>query len=281
VSQAANASANADQIEYWNGPAGQRWVEAQESLDRTLASIASAFLAFAAVKPGERVLDVGCGCGTTTLAFAAAAGPGGQVTGLDISAPMLGLARTRAASKPVEFVQADASAHPFKSEYDVVASRFGVMFFADPIAAFANIKTALKPGGRLAFVCWRAMPDNAWAVTPLAAARDLLPVGPPPDPNAPGPFAFADPVRLRAILEGAGFKGVTIEKLDSVMHMAPTAREAAQFSLGIGPLARAAAELDDATKTKIVARVAAALEKFETPSGVAPPAACWLAGASV
>ena len=281
MSQTANASANADQIEYWNGPAGQRWAQEQETMDRNLSSIHAALLAFAKVKPGEKVLDIGCGCGTTTLAFAAAAGPGGQVTGLDISAPMLGLARTRASSKPVEFVQADASAHPFKSEYDVVASRFGVMFFADPIAAFANIKTALKPGGRLAFVCWRAMPDNAWAVTPFAAARDLLPVGPPPDPNAPGPFAFADPVRLRAILEGAGFMGVKIEKLDSVMHMAPTAREAAQFSLGIGPLARAAAELDDATKAKIVVRVSDALKKYETPSGVAPPAACWLVGASV
>ena len=273
-------SGNQDQIEYWNGPAGQRWAEAQESLDRTLASIASAFLAHAAVKPGERVLDIGCGCGTTTLAFAAAAGPSGRVTGLDISAPMLGLARARAEGRGIEFVQADASVHPFRAEFDVAASRFGVMFFADPAAAFANIRKMLKPGGRLAFVCWRAMPDNVWAAVPLAAARDLLPVQPPPDPNAPGPFAFADPVRLRAILESAGFKDVKIEKLDSQMHMASSAREAAQFALGIGPLARATAELDDATKTKIVARVAEALKKYETPSGVSPPAACWLVGAA-
>jgi len=273
-------SGNQDQIDYWNGPAGQRWAEAQESLDRTLASIGKAFLAFAAVKPGERVLDIGCGCGTTTLAFADAAGPNGRVTGLDISAPMLGLARTRAAGRPIEFVQADASVHPFRAEYDVATSRFGVMFFADPVAAFANIRKALKPGGRLAFLCWRAMPDNVWAVVPFAAARDLLPAQPPPDPNAPGPFAFADSVRLRSILESAGFKAVRIEKLDSVMNMAPNAREAAQFALGIGPLARAAAELDDVTKTKIVARVSEALKKYETPSGVALPAACWLVGAS-
>jgi SAM-dependent methyltransferase len=273
-------SGNQDQIEYWNGPAGQRWAEAQESLDRTLASIGSAFLAFAAVKSGERVLDIGCGCGTTTLAFAAAAGPSGRVTGLDISSPMLGLARTRAAGKPIEFIQADAAVHPFRAEYDVATSRFGVMFFADPAAAFANIRKALKPGGRLVFVCWRAMADNAWALVPFAAARDLLPAQPSPDPNAPGPFAFADPVRLKSILESAGFKAITIEKLDSVMHMAPTAREAAQFSLGIGPLARAVTELDDATKVKIVARVSEALKKYETPSGVAPSAACWLVGAA-
>jgi SAM-dependent methyltransferase len=272
-------SGNQDQIDYWNGPAGQRWVEAQESLDRTLASIADAFLAFAAVKPGERVLDIGCGCGTTTLAFALAAGSGGRVTGLDISAPMLARARARSAGKPIEFVQADASVHPFHADYDIATSRFGVMFFADPAAAFANIRKALKPGGRLAFVCWRAMPDNVWAAVPLMAARDLLPVQEPPDPNAPGPFAFANEGRLRAILESAGFSAIRIEKLDSVMRMAQTARDAAQFALGIGPLARATAELDDATKAKIVVRVSEALKKYETPSGVAPPAACWLVGA--
>lgn len=274
-------SGNQDQIDYWNGPAGRRWAEAQESMDRNLASISDGLMRFVAVKPGETVLDIGCGCGTTTLAFAAAAGPSGRVTGVDISAPMLGLARARAGTKQVEFREADAAAFAFKPEYDAVSSRFGVMFFSDPTSAFANIRKALKPGGRLGFVCWRAMPENAWAFAPFTAARDLLPAQPPPDPNAPGPFAFADPVRLRGILEGAGFKNVRIEKLDTIMHMANTAQEAAQFSLGIGPLARAAAEADDATKAKIVERVAAAVKKFETPSGVTPPAACWLVGAVV
>ena len=272
-------SANKDQIEYWNGPAGQRWAEAQEALDQTLSSITAALLPFVGVKAGDRVLDVGCGCGTTTLAYAAAAGASGRVVGLDVSAPMLGLARKRAAGSAIEFVHADASVHAFKPEFDVVTSRFGVMFFADPKAAFANLRKALKPHGRLAFVCWRPLPDNLWATVPLGAARDMLPPQVPPDPNAPGPFALADSSRLRSILEGAGFAGVTIDKLDTVMHMARSARDAAQFSLGIGPLARAVAELDDATKQKIAERVAVALKKFETPAGVAPPAACWLVSA--
>jgi SAM-dependent methyltransferase len=232
------------------------------------------------VKSGENVLDVGCGCATTTLAYADAAGRDARVVGVDISGPMLALARKRAGSRPIEFIQADASTHPFRSEFDVVASRFGVMFFADPAAAFANIRKSLKPGGRLRFVCWRAMMDNQWATVPFAAARDLLPAQEPPDPNAPGPFAFADSARLKGILESAGFKKIEIEKLDTVMDLAPTAREAAQFSLGIGPLARAAVNCDDATKAKIVVRVAEAMKKFETPKGVAPPAACWLVGAS-
>ncbi|HTP77417.1 MAG TPA: methyltransferase domain-containing protein [Rhizomicrobium sp.] len=274
-------SGNQDQIDYWNGPAGQRWAEAQQNMDRNMASIHAALVRFAAVKPGERVLDIGCGCGTTSFAFADAAGATGHVTGVDISAPMLGVARARAGSRPVDFVEADASVYPFKQAFDAVTSRFGVMFFADPGAAFANIRKALKPGGRLAFVCWRAMPENVWAFAPFAAARDLLPAQPPPDPHAPGPFAFADSARLKSILEGAGFADVTIEKLDTVMHMAATAKEAAQFTLGIGPLARAAADADDQTRAKIVERVTVAMQKFETPEGVSPPAACWLVGARV
>ena len=276
-------SGNDEQIEYWNGPAGQRWAEAQDTMDRNMASISAALLPFVAAKAGESVLDVGCGSGATTLEYAKAVGPKGRAVGMDISVPMLGVARGRAkaAGSGATFVEADAAAYKFSGDFDAVAARFGVMFFSDPGAAFANLRKALKPGGRLGFVCWRPFPENVWAFEPFAAARDLLPEQPPADPYAPGPFAFADAARVKSILERAGFRNVETSKLDTVMHMAATAAEAAQFSLRIGPLSRAAGAVDDATRAKIAERVAAALKKYEKPDGVAPPAACWLVGASV
>ncbi|MEJ0043460.1 MAG: class I SAM-dependent methyltransferase [Rhizomicrobium sp.] len=274
-------SANADQIEYWNGLAGQRWAQAQDVMDRAMASITTALLPFVAAKPGEHILDIGCGSGGTTLEYAKAVGIGGRALGVDISQPMLAVARARAEAQgsAAQFLEADAAVHPFAPEFDAAASRFGVMFFADPPSAFANIRKSLKPGGRLAFVCWRTMPENIWAFAPFAAARPFLPEQPPADPLAPGPFAFADPARVTSILEAAGFRSVEAKKLDTVMHVAKTAAEAAQFSLTIGPLSRAASGVDDAMRAKIVEAVTAAMAKYETPQGVSPPAACWLVSA--
>jgi ubiquinone/menaquinone biosynthesis C-methylase UbiE len=272
-------SANAEQIEYWNGAVGERWARLQETIDGNLAAITKALLPFAGAAPGERVLDIGCGCGTTTLALSKAVGAGGDVTGVDISAPMLAVARGRGAG--ANFMEADASTHLFHPTHDLVFSRFGVMFFADPRAAFANIRKALKPRGRLAFVCWRGTPENLWASAPFAAARDLVPSQQAMDPHAPGPFAFADGERLRAILSGAGFANIRVEKLDSTMNMGTTVEEAAAQALNIGPLARAAAGLDDASREKIHGVVGKALAKFKTADGIAPPAACWLIGATV
>jgi ubiquinone/menaquinone biosynthesis C-methylase UbiE len=271
-------SGNDQQIEYWNGAVGERWARLQLTIDANLADILKALLPFAGAKPGERVLDVGCGCGTTTLFLSKAVAPGGTVTGVDISAPMLAVARERGAN--ANFLEADASAHAFKPAHDLVFSRFGVMFFADPAAAFANIRKALKPSGRIAFVCWRNVKENLWASAPFAAARDLLPPQEPSDPLAPGPFAFADQERLRGILAKAGFADIRIEKLDSVMNMGADADEAAKQALNIGPLARAATGMDDASREKIKAVAKSALAKYQTAAGVAAPAACWLVGAT-
>jgi ubiquinone/menaquinone biosynthesis C-methylase UbiE len=275
-------SDNAQQIEYWNGAVGERWAKLQESTDRNLSAISDALMPFAAAKAGEHVLDIGCGCGTTTLALARIIGKSATVTGIDVSVPMLEVARRRAGTVDanVAFVEADAAAYAFKPEFDLVFSRFGVMFFADPVAAFTNIRGALKPAGRMAFVCWRAMPENAWAYVPHEAARDLVPPPEASDPHAPGPFAFADAQRLMTILLKAGFSNVKGDKLDTVMNMGATVDEAVMTALNIGPLARAARDVDEATRAKIAARVHKALENYAKPDGVAPPAACWLVSAT-
>ncbi len=272
-------SGNEQQIEFWNGPVGERWVAMQAMLDAGMAEIAAKALSFARVRPGMRVIDIGSGCGTTTLALAEMVGPAGAVTGVDISMPMLGHAKARAAQakSTAKFVQADASDYAFAPENDLVFSRFGVMFFADPPAAFANIRKALKPDGRIAFACWRTAPENAWAAVPFAAARDLLPEQPPPDPTAPGPFALADAQRTKDILEKAGFRNIRIEKLDTHMHMGVNLDEAAEMSTKAGPLARALGGIDDdALKDKVRARVKEAIARYETANGVLAPAACWL-----
>ena len=152
------------------------------------------------------------------------------------------------------------------------------MFFDDPAAAFANMRTALKPGGRLAFVCWRTPPENPWASAPLAAARPFLPEQPPPDPLAPGPFAFADPERVKDILGKAGFGDVTVTKYDGVMGMGRDMDSVAAQTLRIGPLSRAVGEADEAARANIVEAVRAALEKFRDAVGRDRPADGLLAG---
>jgi SAM-dependent methyltransferase len=273
---------NQDQIEYWNGRAGESWARQQDYTDQILGHITEAFLPFAAAKPGESVLDIGCGCGTTTFTFAQCVGREGSVAGVDISGPMLAVAQARAnaSQADIPFIEADASTYDFQPVFDLVASRFGVMFFADPSAAFCNIKKALAPKGRLAFVCWRAMEENGWAVTPIKAARPLLPPQEPVDPFAPGPFAFADAKRLETILSSAGFRDIHIEKFDGHMDMAATVEEAAMRTLTIGPLSRAAAELDDTAKAKVRDVVTEALKAYATPQGVRGPVACWFVKAA-
>jgi SAM-dependent methyltransferase len=198
---------------------------------------------------------------------------------VDISKPMLALARERAtkAGLTIAFIDADASTHPFLPEFDLIFSRFGVMFFDAPVAAFANLRSALKPGGRMAFVCWRTPPENPWASAPLMAAKPLLPDQPPADPLAPGPFAFSDARRVEAILADSGFSGIRIEKFDGTMDMGDDLDAATALMLRVGPLSRAASEVDEDTRAKILAVVRDTLSRFAAGNGkIAPPVACWL-----
>ena len=200
---------NADQIAYWNGPAGQRWAQRQAAQDIVLGPVADLVIDRAKLKPGERVIDIGCGSGATTIAFAREVAPSGHVLGVDISGPMLERARQSAPKDlPIDFVLADATVYPFEpASFDVLASRFGVMFFADPALSFANMRKALRPSGRLAFACWREPRENPFFMAPLAAAYKHVPKLPQQGPEDPGPFAFASEARVRRILGEAGFTG--------------------------------------------------------------------------
>jgi SAM-dependent methyltransferase len=271
---------NADQIAYWNGPGGQRWADRQASQDILLGPIADVLIERAQPKPGERVLDVGCGSGATTVAFAKRIAPNGFVLGLDVSGPMLAQARQRAPNDlPLDFVLADATVYPFDpASFDLLASRFGVMFFADPVASFSNLRRALKPAGRLAFVCWREPRENPWAMTPLQAVYKHVPKMPPVGPEEPGPFAFAFEERVMRILKGAGFADVAMEPHNLSLDVAIGGGldAAVEGALQIGPASRALqghpAEIVEAAKSSI----REALQPFVSGQSVLLPGSIWI-----
>src|SRR6202165_1808175 len=204
---------NADQIAYWNGPGGQHWAARQQTQDALLAPVSDILIDRAKAKAGERIVDVGCGCGATSVALAQRVGPAGHVLGIDISAPMLVRARQIApAGLPVDFVLADATVYPFEpASFDLLVSRFGVMFFADPALSFANMRRGLRPSARLVFACWREPRENPWLMTRLQAVYKHAPKLPQPGPEDPGPFAFASEARVTRILREAGFSGIAME----------------------------------------------------------------------
>ena len=272
---------NQAQIDYWNGPTGEKWAKYQNEMDRTLADSAEAALKLADARPGERVLDIGCGAGGTSLLLAEDVGPSGAVMGVDVSQPMLSLARTRTQAKNIQFIEADAATYPFRPEFDLVFSRFGVMFFIDPAAAFANIRKSADKTARLAFICWRAVTENEWASLPFRIAKPLLPEQPAIDPHAPGPFAFSDADRLRKILETAGFSGVRIEPFHGFMNLGHTPSGAAFQSTNLmGPTSRALRNVDDATRAHVMDAITDALAKIQTGGAeIRLGTACWLVSA--
>ncbi len=279
------ATHNAEQIADWNGEQGQRWVQFQRQLDRMIEPFGHAALQAAAPQPGERVLDIGCGCGSTSLALAQAVGLQGRVLGVDISKPMLDAARRLAAAHatlPLNFVEADAADAPLPGAQDLLYSRFGLMFFDQPAAALHQLRTSLRPGGRCAFVCWRAPRDNPWAMAPLMAARQALGINPPPaDPLAPGPFAFADADRLRGLMAETGFADIRIQRCDAPVVLGASARDAAQHCLQIGPVSRLAREVGAAQEPLIRDAIEQALAPRATADGsVSLAGSTWVVAAS-
>ena len=241
------ATDNSEQIAEWNGALGQRWVAMQREIDRIVVPFGDAALKIAAPQPGERVIDIGCGCGDTSLDIARIVGKAGAVLGIDVSTPMLEVARSRAAlvdCAHLAFREGDASEAELPANTDLLFSRFGVMFFSQPTQALSHLRGSLRAGGRCVFVCWRAPRDNAWAMVPLSAARAAMGVTPAPaDPNAPGPFAFADEQRLRAILSSAGFGAVDVQRFDAMLSLGATPRSAAEAAVQIGAVSRFVREI--------------------------------------
>lgn len=272
---------NSGQIDAWNDAVGRTWAKYQEQLDKQLGRIGWRAVEPIKLQPGERVLDVGCGAGATTMDLARIVGAKGAVTGVDISDTLLGVARERepkAGAARVTWISGDAQTYPFRpNSFDAVYSRFGVMFFEDPRAAFENLRMATREGGRMSFACWRNVADNPWMTLPLKAAGELVDNPPQAVAGAPGPFAFADDRRVREILEGAGWNDVQVEPFDAAIGGADL-DATAQLMTRVGLLGAALREAG-ADRYLIGAAedmVREALRPYLKEGGVFIPSASWI-----
>lgn len=276
------AGDNASQIADWNGNAGLHWAAEQERTDQLIRAFGDAALQAAKAQAGEAVLDVGCGCGDTSLSLAHSVGVKGKVVGVDVSVPMLDVARKRGNGREnLSFIEADASRADLPGPFDLLFSRFGVMFFDEPAAAFRQLHAQMRPTGRLAFVCWQTAANNPWAAIPAQAARAVAGETPKPDPHAPGPFAFGDKDRVTGLLTAAGWRNVAFTPFTSPMYLGSSPRSAAEGATRVGPAAR----LARAAAPEKLPAIIDAIEKALTPhkaadDSIALPGNTWIVTAS-
>jgi SAM-dependent methyltransferase len=263
---------NSAQAEWWNA-AGQGWAQAQDIVDLVLRPFQDLLVEAARKRPRDRVLDVGCGTGGVTRAIADAVGA--SCVGVDISESMLAAAREQGKA---EFVRADAQVHTFDESFDLIVSRFGVMFFDDPVAAFTNLRRATTPGGELCFITWRTPEENPFMTTASRAAAPLLPDMPAPDRDGPGPFSLADADHTRRILEEAGWGGIEIQPVDRTCTMPESLL--VPYLSNLGPISRALKEADESDRPGIMARVRGAFDGFVHGDEVRVPGGCWQVTAS-
>lgn len=267
----------------WNGDSGERWAANLTRLDLMLEDFGSAAIAAAKAQPGEQVIDIGCGSGTTSFTLAQQVGPSGHVLGVDISERLVEIARAAIPDgAPIAFRCADAATAALPhGQFDLLFSRFGVMFFDDPVAAFAHMRSALKAGGRAAFICWRGAQENDWVRLPMAAIRDIVQPA-PADPNAPGPFAFGDRQRLADILAAAGFTAIDIAPFDTALSYGRGASrgaaidDALDMAFQVGPLSRALADQSDDIRTRAADAVRAAFARRPGETSVLIDGAAWV-----
>jgi len=275
---------NLDQQEFWNDIKGKLWVDMQPRIDDMMFPFGEKAMSALQPQPGEKILEIGCGTGTMSLALADRVTPSGQVFAADISKPMLQMAISRAKAMSRElitFVEADAQVFSFpKGVFDAVFSRFGVMFFEDPVAAFRNFHDAVRPGGRLTYVCWADRKDNPWIRIPTGASKAFLEIPPPPEDDAPGQFAMEREARVREILGGAGWSDVKLERFDLDHSLGKDVTDAAGFISQMGPMSGPFSLADNATKKKCLEVIQKALEPYEGANGVSMRFATWVVSAS-
>ena len=270
--------ANEAQITHWREQGGEGWVRGQDRMDRQLSPLGDLVRERLAPVPGEAIVDVGCGTGQTTLQLADAVAPNGRAVGIDISTPMLALARERAQGRDnVSFLEADAQTHAFApASFDGLFSRFGVMFFDDPVAGFANLGAAMRPAGRLSFVCWRPPEYNLFMTEGVRVIASLIPPSPLPLPDAPGPYAFADADRARTILTSAGWSAIEIDPHDIPITVAANLDEAIAGLQEIGPTAFMLREAPAATRAAALEELRAAFAPRIGRDGLQAVAAVWI-----
>jgi len=272
-------SDNAEQAEFWNGRMGTAWVNVEDYIDRMMAPLTAVALYTVNAKPDDRIIDIGCGCGTTSLSLGDS---GAEVWGVDISTAMIDRAKEKDnAAGNVSFSVADAANHAYNADYSLAFSRFGVMFFADPVKAFANIRSALLPGGRLVFLCWQLPAANPWLSIAGAALQPFQPSdAPPPDPEAPGPFRFGVPEYTQDILASAGFTNIKLQAVVKDLHLGDTVDEVMRFQSNIGPLSGLLETLEESRHAEAIAAVRDAFAAKADSNGINLEASTWLVTAT-
>jgi SAM-dependent methyltransferase len=268
---------SSEQEQLWNGSSGQAWVESQELLDHVLAPFETLLVEAAAARSPRRLLDVGCGTGSTTLAIARRLGASARCTGIDISQPMLALATARAEREgsSAEFVRADAQTHAFESAtVDMIVSRFGVMFFDDPVAAFANLRRASTSNAALRLIAWRSAAENPFMTAAERAAAPLLPELPARNPDGPGQFAFGSSTRVHAILEESGWTSAEVRPID--VECAFPAAQLDAYLTRLGPVGRVVQEADERTRARLMQAIRPAFVPYVHGANVRFVAACWM-----
>lgn len=269
-----------EQTRLWNGVAGRAWVDAQELLDQTFQPLEALLVEAASARSARSVLDVGCGTGSTTLAAARRLGAGSRCVGIDLSNPMIDAARTRAdrEGSPATFICGNAQSYPFEpASFDMILSRFGVMFFDDPIEAFAGLRRAACDDAALRFIAWRSAAENPFMTTAERAAAPLLPNLPARRPDAPGQFAFANSQRVHGILEESGWADIEIRPIDVTCTLPES--ELVRYLTRLGPVGMILHEVDDRTRARVIETVRAAFDPYVHGADVRFNAACWMAGA--